>query len=155
MEVITYSAGETKKLAFTLGRHAGKGHVFALMGPLGAGKTCFAQGLLAGLGVDEAVTSPTFTLIAEYVGRVPVIHIDAYRLPKAGEWRDLGLDDYLSRGTVLVAEWADLLGEILPADRLDIFISFAESHGPDARVVKFKPQGPQHTALLLRALKAG
>ena len=98
------------------GREARRGDVFALTGDLGAGKTQFVKGLVAGLGSDDEVTSPTFTLIHEYTsGRLPVYHLDFYRLNHRDELRQLGLEDYFNGEGVCVIEWADRFPEILPA----------------------------------------
>lgn len=161
MERVTHSPEETRRLGQALGVHASIGHFFALTGPLGAGKTCFAQAILAGLGVTGQVTSPTFTLMVEYQGRLPVVHVDAYRLSDPEELLLQGWDDYLIRGAVMVVEWADRLGDLLPQDRLDIEIDYwnPPGHpggtGPDSRLIKFIPRGPQHRDLLERALGTG
>jgi len=113
--IISHSAGET----FELGRsHASRltgGEVFALVGELGAGKTHFVKGLAAGLGYRHEVTSPTFTLIHEYLGgRLPLYHVDFYRIESGKEASQLGLDDYLSGDGVLAIEWADKFPALLP-----------------------------------------
>ena len=104
-----------------LGRAAGlaaaAGEVFALCGPLGAGKTTWTRGLVDGLGSRAVVTSPTFTLVHEYPdGRLPVFHFDFHRATAAGEILALGWDDYLERGGVVVVEWADLFPELFPPE---------------------------------------
>ena len=92
------------------------GDCLALVGDLGAGKTHFTKGVVAGLGCDRAVTSPTFTLVHEYLGgRLPVFHFDFYRLESADELLDIGWDDYLDAGGVTIVEWADKFPELLPA----------------------------------------
>ncbi len=107
------------------------GDVVALNGDLGAGKTHFSKGLVAGLGAAESVTSPTFSLVQEYLsGRLPVFHFDFYRLDSAGELISLGWDDYLDEGGVIIAEWADKFPEILPHHtiRLDFAIKADGRH---------------------------
>lgn len=153
MQVVTHSPQETQALARRLGEHADAGHVFALMGPLGAGKTCFAQALLAGMGVTDPVISPTFNLMVEYMGRLAVVHIDAYRLADPEELLLLGFDDYILRGAVLVVEWADRLLDILPEERLDVEIGFWPQGSADSRSIQFTPRGDRHAALLARALE--
>lgn len=92
------------------------GDCLALVGDLGAGKTHFTKGVVAGLGCDRAVTSPTFTLVHEYLGgRLPVFHFDFYRLESAAELLDIGWDDYLDAGGITIVEWADKFPDLLPA----------------------------------------
>ena len=101
---------ESHTIAFGGGdcRRAGPGDCLALVGDLGAGKTHFTKGIVAGLGCDAAVTSPTFTLVHEYRGgRLPVFHFDFYRLESAAELLAIGWDDYLDEGGVAIVEWAD------------------------------------------------
>ncbi|REJ33402.1 MAG: tRNA (adenosine(37)-N6)-threonylcarbamoyltransferase complex ATPase subunit type 1 TsaE, partial [Bacillota bacterium] len=133
VEVESSSPEETRRLARRLGAEAGPGQVFALSGPLGAGKTEFARGLLEGLGVPgDEVASPTFTLINQHQGRLPVVHIDVYRLEDPGEIWDLGLDDALEAGAVAVIEWAERLGRELPAQRLHVYLDFDGGPHPAA-----------------------
>jgi tRNA threonylcarbamoyladenosine biosynthesis protein TsaE len=105
------------------------GDVVALSGELGAGKTCFVQGAATGLGVVARVTSPTFVLVREYRGRVPMVHTDVYRLDRLVDVRDLG-DDVMSPEVVTFVEWADAVAPLLPADRLEVEIVHAA--GPAA-----------------------
>lgn len=142
----TGSAEDTARLAEAFGRHAEAGHVFGLVGPLGAGKTCFAQGLGRGLGVSEPVTSPTFTLIHRYEGRLPLLHLDAYRLDDPRELVLLGLDDLLAQDVVTVVEWAERLERLLPADAL--WVAIDPGPGPDRRRLAVRATGPRHAALL-------
>ena len=110
----------TSEAIVELGRNAAAGAkagtVFALVGDLGAGKTHWTKGLAAGLGSATVVTSPTFSLVHEYPGaRLPLFHFDFYRLESAGELIDLGWDEYLEAGGVIVTEWADKFPELLPS----------------------------------------
>ncbi len=100
------SPDETESLAGALGARLGPGDLVALIGDLGAGKTVFARGLGAGLGVMSGVKSPTFVLVREYAGRCPVLHADAYRLDGESDWEGLGLDERQADSVVIV-EWAD------------------------------------------------
>ncbi len=114
---ISHSAEETFSAGERCGRGAARGAVFALSGDLGAGKTQFAKGFVAGVGSDADVTSPTFTLIHEYGGgRVPVYHFDFYRLDSAEAALRLGLDEYLEGDGVCLIEWADRFRELLPTN---------------------------------------
>src|SRR5438094_844590 len=113
------------------------GDVLALVGPLGAGKTTFVQGLARGLGVppDRHVASPTFALVNEHPGRVPLVHADLYRIEDARELLELGLSDAFDRAAVAI-EWLDRFPDAAPADRLEIAIAFAPG---DARTLTFTP----------------
>jgi tRNA threonylcarbamoyladenosine biosynthesis protein TsaE len=108
------TAEETAAVGESLGRTLGRGDVVALYGELGTGKTCFTQGLARGLDVDVRATSPTFVLVNEYRGRLPVYHVDAYRTESASELLDLGLLDLLGGDGVTVVEWADKAESVLP-----------------------------------------
>lgn len=113
--------------------------VLALLGDLGAGKTCFVQGLTDGLEVEETVSSPTFTLVNEYSGRLPVYHMDVYRLADPVEALDLGLDEYLFGCGVTVIEWADRLSGMLPASTWTLH--FSEGGASNERRIRMQ-EGP-------------
>jgi tRNA threonylcarbamoyladenosine biosynthesis protein TsaE len=120
-EAETIAAGEG------LARELEPGAVVALCGQLGAGKTHFAKGIVAGLGADDSVTSPTFALVNEYrSGRVPVFHFDFYRLDHAGEAVQLGWDEYLDEGGIVVVEWADRFPDLFPEDTIWIELAIGE-----------------------------
>jgi tRNA threonylcarbamoyladenosine biosynthesis protein TsaE len=121
--VVTRDAAGTIALATRLAAVARAGDLLCLVGDLGAGKTQFAKGFAAGLGVTDVVTSPTFVLMAEYAGRLPLFHLDLYRLDDAADALAGGLlDDRQATGVSLV-EWGDRLGPALPAARLDVLIA--------------------------------
>jgi len=120
--VISHSADETRAAGERLGACLEAGSVVACIGELGAGKTCFLQGLARGLGVESPVTSPTFVLINEYRGRVPVHHLDAYRTESLSEVLDLGIEELMHGDGVTVIEWADKLIPILPAQTITVTI---------------------------------
>lgn len=120
--VITHSPEETWELAQKLAPILSSGDVINLSGDLGAGKTVFTKGLAVGLGIDEPVTSPTFTLIKEYEGRLPLFHFDVYRLASPEEMEELGFDEYFYGDGVSVVEWGDKIEELLPDVRLDVKI---------------------------------
>ncbi len=121
-------AATTKRIGIEIGRRANPGDVLALSGELGSGKTCFAGGLAAGLGVSEdfAITSPTFTLINEYPARVRLYHMDVYRLAGDTDLADLGYDDILSAGGVVVIEWADRIGRAIPESAMHIHFEYLD-----------------------------
>ena len=123
MKVVSRSAQETQALGARLGARLGRGDVVACIGPLGAGKTCFLQGLARGLGVMRDVTSPTFVLVNQYRGRLPVYHVDAYRTGSLTELMDLGLEEMLHGQGVTVVEWADKLLPLLPPRTVTVTIA--------------------------------
>jgi len=123
---------ETQAFGRALAGTLTAGSVVALVGGLGAGKTQVAKGIVAGLGFEGAVTSPTFSLVHEYVGsgvRIPVYHFDFYRLESAGEALSFGWDDYVEAGGVCVVEWADLFPELVPSGAQWWRLSMADGDG--------------------------
>ena len=126
---LTVQAEETRALGARLGRWARAGDVVACRGALGAGKTTFVQGFAEGLGVgrDDYVRSPTFALVHAYHGRVFLYHFDFYRLSSCAEVQDIGFEEYLDAGGVVIIEWADRFPEILPLLRLEVSIRIADS----------------------------
>src|SRR6266849_7203813 len=115
-EITSARPEETEGAGERLGRTLGPGAVVALTGELGAGKTCFVRGVVRGLGATVRATSPTFVLVNQYKGRVPVHHVDAYRTDSLTELMDLGLLDLMGGEGVTVIEWADKLTPLLPPD---------------------------------------
>ena len=114
MELITHSPAETEAVGAALGRILPPGTVIAYRGDLGAGKTAFTRGLARGLGADDMVTSPTYTIVNEYLsGRLPLFHFDMYRLRSADDLWDIGWEDYLDRGGVCAVEWSENVAEAL------------------------------------------
>ena len=108
MEFITHSPLETEKVGVALAAHLTPGAVIAYRGDLGAGKTAFTRGIARGLGITEPVTSPTYTIVNEYLGgRLPLFHFDMYRLRSSDDLFDIGWDDYLDRGGVCAVEWSE------------------------------------------------
>ena len=123
MEFITHSAEETEKLGSELAKQLLPGDVIAYTGDLGAGKTAFTRGLAAGLGIEGPVTSPTYTIVNEYLtGRLPLFHFDMYRLGSSDELFDIGWEDYLARGGVCAVEWSENVDDAL-IDPICIHIS--------------------------------
>lgn len=119
----TQSEDETISVGFQFGKVLTAGSVVALFGELGTGKTRFIKGLCKGLGVDEHVSSPTFTIINEYHGgSCKIFHFDFYRMNSIVELKEIGFDEYLYDDGVCVIEWADRIEAILPPDRFDVFL---------------------------------
>jgi tRNA threonylcarbamoyladenosine biosynthesis protein TsaE len=135
---------ETQALGERLGARLGPGDVVACIGELGAGKTCFLQGLARGLGVTSAVTSPTFVLVNQYRGRVPVYHVDAYRTGSLTELVDIGIEEMLHGDGVTVVEWADKLRPLLPAGA---FVVTIEGLGDEPRAIRIEAPPGREDAL--------
>jgi len=135
----TRSAEETLRLGASIGPLLLPGDMIVLSGDLGAGKTTFAQGLAAGLGITEQVTSPTYVLMKEYIGgRYPLMHMDIYRLGKIQEVIDLGYDEFLDPSYVVVVEWGDMVEPLLPKDHLQVLLNH---QGEEARRVTLIAKG--------------
>ncbi len=116
MEYLSHSTAETESIGASLGQRLLPGSVLAYRGDLGMGKTAFTRGLARGLGFTGRVTSPTFTIVNEYEGRIPLFHFDMYRLGSSEELFDIGWEDYLSRGGVCAVEWSERVTDALPPD---------------------------------------
>ncbi|WP_181350536.1 tRNA (adenosine(37)-N6)-threonylcarbamoyltransferase complex ATPase subunit type 1 TsaE [Thalassobacillus sp. CUG 92003] len=136
-EIKTDSPEATMALAEKLGTKLMAGDVLTMEGDLGAGKTTFTKGLGKGLGVSRTINSPTFTIVKEYMGRLPLFHIDAYRLEDSEE--DIGFDDYFEGGGVTVVEWAQYITAFLPAARLDIHLRIVDNQ---VRSIELRPGTP-------------
>ena len=133
MEFITNSPEETEAVGVALAGQLTPGAVIAYTGDLGAGKTAFTRGLARGLGAKEPVTSPTYTIVNEYLsGRIPLFHFDMYRLGSADELWDIGWEDYLLRGGVCAVEWSENIREALEADTIWVRI---EKTGEQSRKI--------------------
>ncbi|WP_205093053.1 tRNA (adenosine(37)-N6)-threonylcarbamoyltransferase complex ATPase subunit type 1 TsaE [Thalassobacillus pellis] len=130
----TNSPEETMEAARKLGERLEAGDVLTLEGDLGSGKTTFTKGLGKGLGVKRTINSPTFTIVKEYMGRIPLFHMDAYRLEESEE--DIGFDEYFHGDGATVVEWAQYIEEYLPEARLDITITYVNE---TVRSIELKP----------------
>lgn len=142
----TKSVDETRALAAEMAPLAVAGDLILLAGGLGSGKTAFAQGFGRGLGVIEPVTSPTFIIMRGYQGRIPLFHLDVYRLDQMQELIDLGLSEMLDEGGVALMEWGDRVEPALPTDFLEVRIEMGESD--DDRVLRMRAVGPRWPARL-------
>ncbi len=138
-QVPTASSEQTKRVAAAVADQAEPGDLILLAGELGAGKTAFVQGFGAALGVTERITSPTFTIAQRYQGDLPVHHLDVYRLEQLDEVTDLGLGELLDDGGVVLIEWGDAITAELPADFLEVSITFGAAD--DDRNLEFRPVG--------------
>lgn len=145
--VITHSAQQTRKWGTKLGRLMERGEIIGLIGELGSGKTCFVRGMAEGLEVDQEtwIRSPSFTLINEYHGRLPVYHIDLYRIGSRDELEGLNLREYLYSDGVSLIEWF----EHLPADEVDEFLEVRLAYANGAkRELTFTPHGERYERIL-------
>ncbi|WP_438434588.1 tRNA (adenosine(37)-N6)-threonylcarbamoyltransferase complex ATPase subunit type 1 TsaE [Gorillibacterium sp. sgz500922] len=140
---VSRGLADTAALASELARRAEPGTLLTLDGDLGAGKTAFSQAMGRALGVEEAVNSPTFTLIKEYEGgAMPFYHMDVYRLSLA-EAAELGLEEYFEGTGVTLVEWAERIEELLPDERLALQLAYT---GPEERLFRLIPYGPRYSA---------
>lgn len=130
MEQLSHSPEETERVGAELAATLAPGAVLALFGDLGAGKTAFVRGLARGLGIDFPVSSPTFNIVNEYPGPVPLFHFDLYRLSGTEELYDLGWEEYLDRGGVVAVEWSERAPEAFPAGTLRVTL---EKTGENSR----------------------
>lgn len=131
------SERETYELGFSLGAKAKPGEIYCLDGDLGAGKTVFAKGFAAGLKIDEPITSPTFTIVKEYVdGRLPLYHFDVYRIADPDEMYAIGYEDYFYGEGVCLVEWSELIEELIPDKAVRINIRRELDKGVDYRRVE-------------------
>ena len=126
LELRTGSAQETRDVGCAISRSLRKRDAVILTGELGAGKTTLVQGVARGLDIDDPIVSPTFTLVREYEGRLPVAHVDVYRLERVQEVVELGLEELGAGEGILLVEWGDVIEELLPADRLRIELTVAD-----------------------------
>lgn len=143
MEVISKSLHETDDLGIKLGENLEPGMVITLSGDLGAGKTTFTKGIAKGLGITKVISSPTFTILKQYSGRLNLNHFDAYRLE--GQDSELGFEELIDSDDVSIIEWADYIAEIIPDERLEITIEYIDD---STRKFKFVPRGERYNKLV-------
>jgi tRNA threonylcarbamoyladenosine biosynthesis protein TsaE len=141
---VTRSTDETLELARAVGELLRPGDVVSLVGELGAGKTVFARGVARALGVTELVVSPTFTIVREYQGRVPLVHVDVYRIDAVQELHDLGFEEVVRDDAVTIVEWGDMIDGLLPGDRLDVRLT--PGAADDERIVEIEGHGRSWSA---------
>ena len=137
------SVDDTLRIAENIESEKFPNMVICLIGELGSGKTVFTKGFANALGIDETITSPTFTIIKEYLnGELPLYHMDAYRLEEANG--EIGISDYYKKGGVTIIEWADIIEDQLPKERLNITFKVV---GENTRVLVFEPIGDKYVEL--------
>ena len=145
LELISHSPEQTQRLGIRIGELALAGDIFLLVGSLGAGKTCLTQGIAWGLGINEYTLSPSFVIVRELHGRLPLYHIDLYRLDHIEEVEELGLDNYLYGKGVCVIEWAEKGLSVLPAEHLIIQIGYLSD---TERSFQLEPSGKRYLEVL-------
>ncbi|OPJ56032.1 tRNA (adenosine(37)-N6)-threonylcarbamoyltransferase complex ATPase subunit type 1 TsaE [Alkalithermobacter paradoxus] len=138
----------TKEIGYKLGKLLNKGNVICLKGDLGAGKTTLTQSIAKGLGIDEYITSPTFTIVHEYDGDIPLYHFDVYRIGCSEEMYDIGFDEYINGNGVCIIEWANLIEDIIPKDCLWIELKYLQ----EGREMILNPIGDEYEKLVKELL---
>lgn len=144
MEFLSNSPEDTEDIGRILGSIAQRGYIVCLEGELGAGKTQFAKGFAKGLGINEHITSPTFTIINEYNGRIPLYHFDAYRINDVEEMYEIGCDEYFFGEGVCLIEWANLIEDIIPKENIKISVSKDMEQGVYFRKITLETSGEKY-----------
>ena len=139
-QLITQSASQTRRLGRALGETLGPGEVVAITGPLGVGKTVLAQGIADSLVIEDTVTSPTFTIMNEYSGKLPLYHLDLYRLSSSSEFISLGLEEILDGGGISIIEWGERAGEELPERTLRVVMEFTDNDQRSITITRTRTQ---------------
>ena len=134
----SYSEEDTLSLARKLGEGAKEGDIFCLIGDLGVGKTVFSKGFAEGMGIEDHITSPTFTIVHEYEGRLPLYHFDVYRISDADEMDEIGYEEYFYGEGVCLVEWANIIPEIIPSSAKYITVEKDLEKGFDYRKITIK-----------------
>lgn len=134
----SYSYEDTARIAAEFADTLKGGEFIAMYGDLGAGKTAFTQGLAKALGIEQHVTSPTFTIVNEYEGRLPLFHFDVYRIVDPEEMYEIGYEEYLDRGGVCIVEWSELIEELFPEEYIKITITKDDIKGDNYRCIEVK-----------------
>ena len=145
LDLVAHSPEETQQVGRRLGEAARPGDVVLLIGDLGTGKTCLTQGIARGLGINDYVLSPSFVIVRELHGRLPLFHVDLYRLDRLEEMGDLGLDDYFYDGGVSVVEWAEKAMGLMPPEHLRIDLAYVSDTD---RKLKLRPKGKRYDELI-------
>lgn len=149
-QIKTYSADETTQVGRALGSILNRGDVVCLTGDLGTGKTALTNGIASALGIEDYITSPTFTIVNEYKTEVPLYHFDVYRISDPEEMYDIGFEEYLYGEGVVVIEWAELIKGILPDDLIWVKISKDLASGVDTREISIDFQGEKYEGYIDR-----
>ncbi|HHW00143.1 MAG TPA: tRNA (adenosine(37)-N6)-threonylcarbamoyltransferase complex ATPase subunit type 1 TsaE [Clostridiaceae bacterium] len=140
----TYSVDQTIEAGRLLGSILQKGDVICLEGALGTGKTAFTSGIAKALGIDGYIKSPTFTIVNEYKGKLPLYHFDVYRISDSSEMFEVGFEEYLYGNGVVVIEWANMIKDILPEEYIRVDICKDREKGQDARIITIEFSGKRY-----------
>lgn len=143
-QIKSSSAQQTMQIGEALGSLLHVGDVVCLTGDLGTGKTAFTKGIASAMGVEEHITSPTFTIVNEYETKLPLYHFDVYRIADPDEMYDIGFEEYLYGDGVVVIEWAELIADILPNERIWVTIDKRLDLGVDVREITIKFDGEKY-----------
>jgi tRNA threonylcarbamoyladenosine biosynthesis protein TsaE len=143
-EIRTHSAEQTVEIGKAIGSILGSGDLVCLTGDLGTGKTAFTNGIADAIGIKGYITSPTFTIVNEYTGRVPMYHFDVYRIADPEEMFEIGFEEYLDSGGIVVIEWAELIKDILPRDCIWVKIEKDIRNGADERIISVEFTGERY-----------
>lgn len=135
MEYVSDSCEQTEKIAYDFSEQLKSGDVVCMYGDMGVGKTAFVHGLAKGLGINEPITSPTFTIVNEYYGKFTLYHFDVYRIDDPDEMYEIGYDEYIDGDGICVIEWPQLIDDILPQKRYNVSISKDYSKHDDYRKI--------------------
>ena len=135
MEYVSDSCEQTEKIAYDFSKQLKSGDVVCMYGDMGVGKTAFVHGLAKGLGINEPITSPTFTIVNEYYGKFTLYHFDVYRIDDPDEMYEIGYDEYIDGDGICVIEWPQLIDDILPQKRYNVSISKDYSKHDDYRKI--------------------
>lgn len=146
-QVITKSVEETEAVGFKIGEILAPGDVVCLMGGLGTGKTAFTGGIAGALGISGYITSPTFTIVNEYCGRLPLYHFDVYRISDPEEMFEIGFEEYIDGRGVVVIEWAELIKDILPQDNIEVVLEKTSPGEPGERRLTINFNGARYRRL--------
>jgi len=144
MEYITNSVNETIEIGEKIGSASKAGDIICIEGELGSGKTHLTKGIALGLGIKEYITSPTFTLVNEYEGRLRLYHFDVYRIDDPDEIEAIGFDEYIFSDAVSVIEWSDLIRELIPEEHIQINISKDSAEDENVRRIKISWLGKRY-----------
>ncbi|MDF2522859.1 MAG: hypothetical protein K0R31_500 [Clostridiales bacterium] len=155
LEIITNSAEETKEFGEKLGIILKAGDIICLNGDLGTGKTALTNGIAAGMDIKGYITSPTFTIVNEYAGRIPLYHFDVYRIADSEEMFEIGFEEYLNGNGVVVIEWAEQIRDILPDEYLWVQVQKRLDIGLDTRAIKLDFVGKRYEELERELIRQG
>jgi len=143
-EIVTSSAEDTRKVGYKLGSILKGGDIVCLSGDLGTGKTVFTGGIAQALGIQGYVTSPTFCIVNEYQGKIPLYHFDVYRMESSDEMFEIGFSDYLESNGIIIIEWPERISDIIPKEHIWVSREKVGADEPDKRIIKLDFRGNKY-----------